>query len=85
MSHLNEKVVQLMITNNKHLDLIYRVASKFDCFVEAAKILVKMQQPKLAVRVAMKVNLEYTNALMSTITDTKMQKEAWVELLFGIY
>lgn len=81
INHLDERIIQLMNVNINKIDLILRFANSYNCFAAAARILVRMGQPRLAVRVAMKVSLGYTNTLLITITDTQMQKEAWMELL----
>ena len=84
MSKLNDRLIQLCMNMWTNLDFLFRFSSSFQCDAASARILIKMNQPKLAVRFGMKVGLDYCNNLLTLIRDPIIKKKAWIEFLHDI-
>ena len=84
LSSLNDRLIQLCMNMWTNLDFLFRFTSSFQCNAASARILIKMNQPKLAVRFGMKVGLDYCNNLLSLIRDQTIKKKAWIEFLHDI-
>lgn len=84
MNHQDERIIQILKRSKPDYALLYRFTKTFECNQAESNILIRLNKPKQAVRVAMKFGTKFVNNFLAGIKDTAAQKAAWSEFVHNI-
>jgi len=77
----NEQSIITLLKRGVNPSFLFRYCIHYDCFEAASQVLLWMKFPKNAVRIAHRVSYSYAHHLVETISDSKLQKEGWIQLI----